>query len=43
MLTGHGYPEMARYFIDVYAKANHLVRVFGVPSRGYAGGYIPLP
>ena len=41
MLTGHVSPAMATYFMTAYAPAHKLVRVFGVPMRGYAGGYKP--
>jgi len=43
MLTGHATPEMVEHFMNVYAPARGLVRIFGVPKRSYAGGYIPVP
>jgi hypothetical protein len=42
MLTGHATPRMVEYFINVHAPARQLIRIFGVPKRGYAGGYIPF-
>jgi hypothetical protein len=40
LLTGHVPPEMVMYFIKEYSPAKQLYRVFGVPERGYAGGYL---
>lgn len=40
MLTGHATPHMVEHFMRVYAPAKRLVRIFGVPARSYAGGYI---
>lgn len=40
MISGHATPEMVKHFITVYAPAKQLHRVFGVPKRGYAGGYL---
>jgi hypothetical protein len=39
-ISGHVTPEMVGYFTDVYAAQLGLKRVYGVPARGYAGGYL---
>jgi hypothetical protein len=38
-LSGNATPEMVAAFKDEWAPAHRLVRVYGVPERGYAGGY----
>ena len=40
-ISGHATPQMVQYFMEVYASHRKLVRVYGVPQRGYAGGYLP--
>jgi len=39
-ISGHATPECIQEFKDVWAPAQGLVGVYGVPSRGYAGGYL---
>lgn len=39
-ISGHATPEMVTYFMQAYAKEKPLYRVFGVPRRGYAGGFL---
>jgi hypothetical protein len=39
-VTGHARPETVQAFLDDWAPAHGLVRLYGVPTRGYAGGYI---
>jgi hypothetical protein len=43
LLTGHVTPEMVEHFLSVYGPARNLHRFFGVPERGYAGGYFLHP
>ena len=38
-LVGHGTPETIRAFIEEWAPEEGLVHIYGVPVRGYAGGY----
>ena len=33
-------PEAVQHFMEVWAPAQGLERIYGVPSRGYAGGYL---
>ena len=40
-LTGHATPATVKFFMEKWAVAQGLVRVFGVPERGYAGGFVP--
>ncbi len=39
-ITGHNTPETVRLFMDTWAPEHGLTRIYGVPARGYAGGYI---
>lgn len=39
-LSGHVTPAMVRYFLDIFAPAQGLTKTYGVPARGYAGGYM---
>jgi hypothetical protein len=43
VLTGHVSEESAQYFIDNWAPSQGLKFIYGVPKRGYAGGYLPNP
>lgn len=40
MLKGYASESQVRYFINEWAPAHGLVDVFGVPVRGYAGGFV---
>lgn len=39
VLCGAATPETVRYFMNSWAPAHKLVDIYGVPARGYAGGY----
>lgn len=39
-ISGHASPEMVTYFMSTYVHEKSLHRVFGVPHRGYAGGFL---
>jgi len=39
-LSGNATPETVRAFLEEWAPAHGLVRTYGVPARGYAGGYV---
>lgn len=39
-ISGHVTPEMVTYFEQSFAPNRGLVRVYGVPARGFAGGYL---
>ena len=38
---GHATPECIEAFKSKWAPAHGLAGIYGVPSRGYAGGYLP--
>lgn len=38
-IVGHTSPETVKAFMEVWAPEQGLVRIYGVPARGYAGGY----
>ena len=40
MLNGGVMPNDVRYFMNEWAPAHGLTRVFGVPERHYGGGYV---
>ncbi len=40
-IAGHATPECIQVFKDTWAPAQRLTNIYGVPSRGYAGGYLP--
>lgn len=39
IICGAATPDTIRFFIDTWAPANGLTKIYGVPERGYAGGY----
>lgn len=39
-VTGHTRPETIEAFMSEWAPSQGLVRIYGVPQRGYAGGYV---
>jgi hypothetical protein len=39
IVCGAATPETVRYFMTSWAPAHGLVDIYGVPARGYAGGY----
>lgn len=39
-ISGHVTPDMVTYFLQHYAPEKSLHRTFGVPRRGYAGGFL---
>lgn len=39
-LSGNARPETVQTFLEKWAPAHGLVRTYGVPARGYAGGYV---
>lgn len=39
-IAGHARPETIRAFMQDWAPAQGLTGVYGVPERGYAGGYV---
>ncbi|MBI2108691.1 MAG: hypothetical protein HYT93_00720 [Parcubacteria group bacterium] len=39
ILGGDVHEKTVRYFMQIWAPANSLEKIFGTPSRGYAGGY----
>lgn len=39
-LGGHASPELVQYFIDVWGPEQGLKEIYGVPERGFAGGYL---
>ncbi|HYG84015.1 MAG TPA: hypothetical protein VD907_03990 [Verrucomicrobiae bacterium] len=39
-LSGHVSPKMVQHFLKVYAPEKGLKKTYGVPARGYAGGYL---
>jgi hypothetical protein len=39
-LTGHATPATVKFFMEEWASTQGLIRVFGVPERGYAGGFV---
>lgn len=39
-ISGHVTPGMVTYFEQSFAPNQGLVRVYGVPARGFAGGYL---
>ena len=39
-LCGDTKPQTVEYFMDVWALDNKLTKIYGAPSRGYAGGYL---
>lgn len=41
IICGAATPETIRYFMESWAPANGLADIYGVPVRGYAGGYRP--
>lgn len=41
MLIGDVKPSSVESFIHTFAENNDLYDIYGVPSRGFAGGYIP--
>ena len=41
-LYGHVTPETVEAFMTTWAPANGLKKICGVPSRGYAGGYLSV-
>jgi hypothetical protein len=40
-VAGHASPECIEAFKSEWASAQGLTGVYGVPTRGYAGGYLP--
>lgn len=38
-IVGHTRPETVKAFMEVWAPEQGLFRIYGVPARGYAGGY----
>lgn len=40
-ISGHATPELIEAFKDEWAPAQGLTGIYGVPNRGYAGGYLP--
>ncbi|SRR5216684_1223921 len=40
-VAGHATPAVIEAFKNEWAPAQGLVGIYGVPSRGYAGGYLP--
>ncbi len=41
-IVGHCTPQCVESFIKEWAPAQGLTGIYGVPNRGYAGGYLPL-
>lgn len=41
IICGAASPETIAYFIAIWAPKQGLTSIYGVPSRGYAGGYKP--
>lgn len=41
VLSGHATPEMIERFISDWGPTQGLIGIYGVPERGYAGGYRP--
>jgi len=41
VLGGHTTPAMVQAFLDSWGPAQGLTDIYGVPARGYAGGYLP--
>lgn len=41
VLGGHTTPETVQEFMDTWALAQGLVDIYGNPTRGFAGGYLP--
>lgn len=39
-ITGHFRPETIRAFLEAWAPAHGLEKMYGSPARGYAGGYV---
>lgn len=39
-LSGNATPEIVDAFMKVWAPSQGLVRIYGAPTRGYAGGYV---
>jgi hypothetical protein len=39
-VSGHATPEVIETFMRVWAPAQGLIGIYGVPARGYAGGYL---
>lgn len=40
IICGAATSDTIQFFIDTWAPANDLTKVYGVPLRGYAGGYL---
>ncbi|HEX3640087.1 MAG TPA: hypothetical protein VHV10_02230 [Ktedonobacteraceae bacterium] len=40
-ISGHATPELIEAFKSEWAPAQGLIGIYGVPNRGYAGGYLP--
>lgn len=40
VLSGKALPETVEVFLKEWAPAQGLIRIYGVPARGYAGGYV---
>ncbi len=40
-ITGNAHPKTVEHFMTIWAPAQGLIRIYGVPDRGYAGGYLP--
>ena len=41
LISGHASPDVIEAFIKHWAPSKGLVGIYGVPNRGYAGGYLP--
>jgi hypothetical protein len=39
-ISGHAMPQVIKAFMEKWAPAQGLTRIYGVPDRGYAGGYL---
>lgn len=39
IICGAATPETIRYFMNSWAPSHDLIDIYGVPARGYAGGY----
>lgn len=42
-LAGHCAPGTIEAFLHAWAPAHGLSGIYGVPARGFAGGYLPVP
>lgn len=41
-LSGEVLPETVEAFMEGWGPAQGLEKIYGVPSRGYAGGYVKV-